>query len=66
VLTGKSDHCIDALRQTLVCHADVSPLPFHVNRFNHKIVPELATRHTCRDFDRIREWARERMAGPIN
>jgi hypothetical protein len=60
------DHCIDALRQTLQCHADVTPLPFHVNRFNHHIVPELATRHTCRDFNKIRDWAKQRTSQPIN
>ncbi len=58
------DHCVDMLRQTLMCHADVSPIPFHVNSpKNTAIVPRLETTHTCRDFGRIQQWAREHAAG---
>ncbi|KAL4899979.1 hypothetical protein BDW74DRAFT_171071 [Aspergillus multicolor] len=58
------DHCIDSLRQSLMCHADISPIPFHVNVPASKgIFPRLATTHTCRNFTKIQEWARERFAG---
>lgn len=56
------DHCIDALRQTIMCHGDVSVLPFHINPINQNLVPELATRHTCRNFEKIQDWARVRQA----
>ncbi|KAH8897419.1 hypothetical protein GQ53DRAFT_838034 [Thozetella sp. PMI_491] len=57
------DHCIDALRQSLMCHGDISPLPFHINHINDNLVAELVTRHTCRDFGKIQQWARDRQAG---
>ncbi|KAF7617342.1 hypothetical protein AFLA_005383 [Aspergillus flavus NRRL3357] len=58
------DHCIDSIRQALMCHADVSPIPFHINVPARKgIFPRLATTHTCRNFTKIQEWARERFAG---
>jgi len=58
------DHCVDMLRQTLMCHADVSPIPFHINTpQNTAIIPRLETTHTCRDFDAIRAWAVEHAAG---
>ncbi|KAJ0109998.1 uncharacterized protein J7T55_014800 [Diaporthe amygdali] len=58
------DHCIDSLRQTIMCHADVAPIPFHVNVPDKKgIFPRLATTHTCRNFDRIQQWAKDNWAG---
>ncbi|KAH6721311.1 hypothetical protein BKA61DRAFT_567908 [Leptodontidium sp. MPI-SDFR-AT-0119] len=58
------DHCIDALRQTLMCHADISPIPFHVNvPKSSGIFPRLATTHTCRNFTKIQEWSKEHSAG---
>ncbi|KAE8356752.1 hypothetical protein BDV28DRAFT_163765 [Aspergillus coremiiformis] len=58
------DHCIDSIRQTLMCHADVSPIPFHINVPARKgIFPRLATTHTCRNFTKIQDWAKERFAG---
>ncbi|KAE8168442.1 hypothetical protein BDV40DRAFT_283901 [Aspergillus tamarii] len=48
----------------LMCHTDVSPVPFHVNVPARKgIFPRLATTHTCRNLTKIQEWARERFAG---
>ncbi|KAK5994535.1 hypothetical protein PT974_05013 [Cladobotryum mycophilum] len=39
------DHCIDSLRQTIMCHADVAPIPFHVN------VPQWARDNWAGDWD---------------
>lgn len=58
------DHCVDSIRQTLMCHADVSPIPFHINvPANTGIFPRLATTHTCRNFTKIQEWSKEHWAG---
>ncbi|KAK3368288.1 hypothetical protein B0H63DRAFT_565013 [Podospora didyma] len=58
------DHCVDLIRQTLMCHADISPIPFHVNApKNTGILPRLQTTHTCRNFERIQQWARDHSAG---
>ncbi|KAG9185549.1 hypothetical protein G6011_06880 [Alternaria panax] len=56
------EHCIDSLRQTIMCHADISPLQFRINAINGILAPDLATRHTCRDFSKIHQWAKEREA----
>lgn len=58
-----TDHCVDALRQTLMCQSDVAPVSFHVNiPFNRGIFPRLATTHTCRNFSKVQEWAKEHRA----
>ncbi|GAQ47695.1 hypothetical protein AAWM_06151 [Aspergillus awamori] len=61
------DHCVDSIRETLMCHADVAPIPFRVNFPASKvIVPRLATTHTCRNFTKIQEWAKEHKASYWN
>ncbi|TVY57693.1 Cyclochlorotine biosynthesis protein O [Lachnellula cervina] len=61
------DHCIDALRQTIMCHSDVSPVSWHLNMPKRNvIIPQLSTTHTCRNFTKIQEWARENSAGDWN
>ncbi len=51
------DHCIDALRQSIMCEADVTPVPFHHNPDNnYMVVSELAPTRTCRDLDKIKKW----------
>lgn len=61
------DHCVDSIRETLMCHADVSPIPFRVNvPANQVIVPRLSTTHTCRNFTKIQEWAKDHRAGRWN
>ena len=50
-----------------MCHADVSPIPFHVNIPKAAgIFPRLATTHTCRDFGKIQQWAVDHSAGNWN
>ena len=53
------EHCYDALRQSLMCSVDVTPLPWRwVEQMQEaKEVAQVA--HTCRDFEVIRDWARE-------
>ncbi|QLI69052.1 Oxidase ustYa [Metarhizium brunneum] len=53
------EHCIDALRQSLMCSADVTPIPWKWWEEDHeaKAVAEIA--HTCRNFEDIRVWAKE-------
>ncbi|CRL21313.1 DNA-directed DNA polymerase, family B, conserved site [Penicillium camemberti] len=56
------DHCIDYLRQSIMCHSDVTPL-VHIprpggSRNNGTAwIPNFAVKHTCRDFWKIHEWA---------
>lgn len=46
-----------------MCHADITPAVWHwdysvPNPVRNK--PWLTVLHTCRDFDRIRDWAKKR------
>jgi hypothetical protein len=53
-----------------MCHADVAPISFHVvqppldrDDIGRGIFPRLGTRHTCRKFDKIRDWAKAHYVG---
>jgi len=54
------DHCIDSLRQAIMCHGDIS---LFVHRWNEDAQfwrARFNTATTCRNFDRIQDWASER------
>lgn len=60
------DHCIDSIRQSLMCSSDITPLPYAWWPKYQLVLPVAAAQHTCRDFDAIRDWARERRAPTID
>ncbi|KAM3067064.1 hypothetical protein ACMFMG_011737 [Clarireedia jacksonii] len=58
------NHCIDQIRQSLMCHADIS-MVYHIPRPENEQTPQLpkwkanfSAPHTCRDFWAIHDWAK--------
>lgn len=49
------DHCIDLLRQTLICHGDIG-LVFYTDLGDSQPAARLSTTHMCRNFSEITEW----------
>ncbi|KAB5576188.1 hypothetical protein GE09DRAFT_1281885 [Coniochaeta sp. 2T2.1] len=49
------DHCINHIRQSLQCHADLTPMEWRLSGSN--IIIKTDTHHTCRNFDKIHRWA---------
>ncbi|KAF2176083.1 hypothetical protein K469DRAFT_755879 [Zopfia rhizophila CBS 207.26] len=57
------DHCIDQLRQAILCHGDLTPVtlrPVLMNDPSADLVGETERVHTCRNWKAIREWLTER------
>lgn len=60
------DHCIDQLRQSIMCASDLSvnwvywdePMKMHLAARD--------VRHSCRNFDRVAEWAWRHKAEPFD
>ncbi|TDZ38512.1 Cyclochlorotine biosynthesis protein O [Colletotrichum spinosum] len=52
-------HCINHLRQAIQCHGDLTPMVWKL--VGDKIILSTETRHMCRDFGRIHEWAAQRQ-----
>jgi Mycotoxin biosynthesis protein UstYa len=59
-------HCIESIRQALMCHVDVTPYTWVWNNETQIMKNVFATPHTCRNFDKIRDWASpERNGGRL-
>jgi hypothetical protein len=52
-------HCINSLRLSLQCHKDLSLIPFRWADGWIEPWPIFSNKHQCRDFDAIRDWAKE-------
>jgi len=58
-----ASHCLDILRQQLMCHADTGVLGrIWWNKDKPESFPDFNTFHQCENFDGIRQWAEEHQA----
>ncbi|KAI9038103.1 oxidase ustYa family protein [Aspergillus affinis] len=57
------DHCLDQIRQALMCAADTSVVFFEWSKQSNASRPRVDNLHTCRDFDKIKDWAFDRDIG---
>ncbi|KAK4218813.1 hypothetical protein QBC37DRAFT_178945 [Rhypophila decipiens] len=60
------NHCLDYVRQALMCHADSTPIRRKFFPEAGVFGPDLTIMHTCRDIDGMMNWslARSKMDGP--
>ena len=64
-LTLEIDRCIEIIRQSIMCAADLTPSPSRYNPgLGHSYI-DTANHHTCRDFDRLHRWVQERTVGKL-
>ena len=55
------DHCVDYLRQSLMCRPSIEILPMDVDEEKHSFRPRWDATHTCVDFERVQDWTVERQ-----
>lgn len=61
-----TSHCLDILRQRLMCQPDMGVLgQIWWNKAKPQAYPDFNTVHQCRDYESIRQWAQEHQA-PLN
>ncbi|KAI9806559.1 MAG: hypothetical protein M1833_003746 [Piccolia ochrophora] len=56
------DHCIEMLRQKLMCDADVGVISYDWVSIRDQPWPNFNTWHKCRDFEAVFEWGVEHQA----
>ena len=61
VTVNSIDHCVDFLRQALMCQSDTSIITFHSVEGYDLPVPSYELPRTCMDFESIRSWVVERQ-----
>ena len=54
------DHCVDQIRESLQCSADLTPIPtrWYPGAGGFVVTDRV---HTCRNFDKVQEWATKRF-----
>jgi hypothetical protein len=55
-LTPNVDHCIEMLRQRLMCTSDVNIITYDWVQGWDLAYPNFNTAHQCRNFDKIMSW----------
>lgn len=56
------EHCYEQLRQSLQCHSDVSTIFWEWSERRQRYLGNAHTTHTCRNFEKIRQWGNENRA----
>lgn len=52
-------HCLDTVRQALMCHIDTGVLgQVWIDPEEPTAFPDFRTKHTCKNYEDIREWAK--------
>ncbi|KAF2236011.1 hypothetical protein EV356DRAFT_543004 [Viridothelium virens] len=54
------DHCLDDIRQALMCHADISVFTYDWIPSYRKPLPNFKVAHECVDWELLGNWTRER------
>ncbi|TGO81099.1 hypothetical protein BPOR_1352g00010 [Botrytis porri] len=54
------DHCIDDIRQALMCHADTSITTFEWEEGIRRPMPDFTGWHTCNNWEKLDDWATAR------
>ena len=52
-------HCLDAIRQDIVCNADDTP---RFTGLSNKLTSGLGQTRLCKDWGKLEEWAKEHSA----
>lgn len=55
-------HCLDALREAVMCTSDISVITWKWNDKANKALGHGDILHSCRSFDAIRNWSMENRA----
>ncbi|KAF7324952.1 hypothetical protein MKEN_00537600 [Mycena kentingensis (nom. inval.)] len=55
------DHCIDWIRQALMCASDTSVIVWQWDPKQQKTTFQGDVAHTCRNFELVRQWGKEHM-----
>ncbi|GIZ43012.1 hypothetical protein CKM354_000625800 [Cercospora kikuchii] len=66
VHVAHTNHCLDAIRERLMCLSDVTFIPSIWIDREGWILPDFEREHKCHNFDAVRDWAyANQMPGPV-
>lgn len=59
------DHCLNSIREHIMCKADMTPLPTRWTQGIQNYYIEVNRPHTCRNFQKLRDFVTDRAKGPL-
>ncbi|KAK7696234.1 hypothetical protein QCA50_000887 [Cerrena zonata] len=59
MLPDHLSHCVDNIRQSLMCSSDISVIVWQWDDAAQVASPRMDTVHSCRNFDKVVEWAKD-------
>ncbi|GLA24466.1 hypothetical protein AnigIFM63326_000513 [Aspergillus niger] len=59
ITNGTKEHCIDNLRQNIMCKADIALLTFTWDPTDRAPKPNFVVEHECANWDKVDKWAEE-------
>ena len=59
------DHCVESLRELIMCEGNMTPIPIEWSSTGRRINPNYAQKHTCRNFEALRKWTTDRANNPF-
>ncbi|KAK5256068.1 hypothetical protein LTR40_010642 [Exophiala xenobiotica] len=62
-LQHHTEHCIEVLRLNIQCNADIGLFTLYMVEGDPQAWPQLNTKHMCRNFDGVRQWALDHSVG---
>ncbi|EHK49327.1 hypothetical protein TRIATDRAFT_49480 [Trichoderma atroviride IMI 206040] len=67
ILRRHITHCLDTVRQVLICNVDTGVLgQVWINPKEPTAFPDFRTKHTCKNYEDIRKWAKHLQAPPLD
>jgi hypothetical protein len=61
-----SDHCLDYIRQALMCFGDSTPVRLQWRQKSHYLIPQFDQYHTCRNFDLLHDFSKKHALEKYN
>ncbi|KUL86572.1 hypothetical protein ZTR_04224 [Talaromyces verruculosus] len=58
------DHCIEMLRQVIMCNTDINLIPTQWVHGRDRPYPNFNTKHVCRNYEAILQWSIEHQVQP--
>ncbi|KAG4439013.1 hypothetical protein IFR05_005529 [Cadophora sp. M221] len=68
LLRQHADHCIDMLREVLMCQSDTGLITYHWVKNFSTPMPDFSTPHSCRDPEAVLRWTKNnefKLTGPV-
>ncbi|MCJ1355116.1 MAG: hypothetical protein MMC33_005107 [Icmadophila ericetorum] len=62
---GHSEHCLDVMRQSLLCNADTSIITMKWGNFQASPLADASNKHECVNWAGIMEWLEPRVINPF-